>query len=70
MMVPTTMASKEEEGLEVLTDEADLKVDPVVEAGEVVVVVIMVEKVVVIHLTVTMTTEQNTKIAIDSGCTT
>ena len=68
MMVPTTMASKEEEGLEVLTDAADLQVDAVVETGEVV-VVIRVEEVVVIHLTVTMTTEHNTEIAVDSGCT-
>ena len=43
MMLATTMASKEEEGLEVLADEADLQVDTVVEAGKVV-VGIMVEE--------------------------
>ena len=49
MMLATTMASKEGEELEVLADEADLQVDAMVEAGEVV-VAIMVKEVVVVQI--------------------
>lgn len=67
-MLVTTMANKEEEGLEVLEDHVDLQVDVVVEAGEVV-VGIMLEEVEVVHLMITMITDQNTEIDADSGCT-
>ena len=69
MMLATTMASKEGEGLEVLANEADLQVDIVVEADEVL-VGITVEEWVMIHLMITMTTDTNTEIGLDSGCTT
>ena len=68
-MLLTTMASKDGEGIEVLTDETDLQVNAMVEAGEVV-VVIMMEEVLVTHLMITMATEQNAEITVDSGCTT
>ena len=68
MMLETTTASKEGEGLQVLAEEADLQVDVGVEAGEVV-VEMMVEEAVVIHLMVTMATDLNTEIGVDSGCT-
>lgn len=67
-MLVTTMDNKEEEGLEVLEDHVDLQVDVVVEAGEVV-VGIMLEEVEVVHLMITMITDQNTEIDADSGCT-
>ena len=69
MMLVTTMASKEGQGLEVLADEVDLQADITVETGKVV-VGIMVEEVVVIHMIITLTTNQNAEIGIDSGCTT
>ena len=69
MMLVTTMASEEGKGLEVLAENADLQVYVVVEAGKMV-VKIMVEEVVVIQLMITMTTDQNTEIGVNSGCTT
>lgn len=69
MMLVTTMASEEGKGLEVLAENADLQVYVVVEAGKMV-VEIMVEEVVVIQLMITMTTDQNTEIGVNSGCTT
>ena len=56
-----------EEGIGVLADKADLQVDVVVEVGEL--VVGMTEEVVVIHLMIIMSTDQNTEIGVDSGCT-
>ena len=69
MMLATTMASKEAEGLEVLANEANLQVDIVVEADEVL-VGITVEEWVMTHLMITMTTDTNTEIGLDSRCTT
>lgn len=64
MMLLTT-ASKEREMLEVRADQVDV----VVQTGEVVVAIIG-EEVVVIHLMIIMTTNLNTEIGVDSGCTT
>ena len=64
MMLLTT-TSKDGEGLEVPADQVDV----VVQTGEVVVGIIG-EEVVVIHLMIIMTTNLNTEIGVDSGCTT
>ena len=64
MMLLTT-ASKEREMLEVRADQVDV----VVQTGKVVVGIIG-EEVVVIHLMIIMTTNLNTEIGVDSGCTT
>ena len=66
MMLATTMTSKEGEGLEFLANEADLQVDIVAEAGEVL-LGIMVEQGVAIHLMITMTRDPNTEISLDSA---
>ena len=64
MMLLTT-TSKDGKGLEVPADQVDV----VVQTGEVVVGIIG-EEVVVIHLMIIMTTNLNTEIGVDSGCTT
>ena len=69
MVLATTTANKEGGVLQDLAEEADLQVDVVVEAGEVM-VGIMVKEGVVIHLMVTTTTDSNTENSVNSCCTT